>query len=177
MSLRTPTRPGITLAETVVATLLIAMVMVSTLQIVGPIARSTTVHADRLIAADLASEMIEEIATKPFVDPNTASIDDIGFDKDDVFTKRSEYDDIDDYNAWNSSPPMLSNGLTNYKLGSWTRSVKVSHVLLSDATTESVTSTGLKRVTVTVSKNGTVLCTLQSLHSQAADSVGYLVSN
>ena len=124
------TRRGISLAETVVSTLLIALVMVSTLQIVAPIARSTTVHADRLIAADLANEMIEEIATKSFVDTLTDSVDDIGFDKDEAFTKRSEYDDIDDYNAWNSSPPMLTNGLTNYKLGSWTRSVKVAHVLL-----------------------------------------------
>ena len=123
------TRRGISLAETVVATLLIAMVMVSTLQIVGPIARSTTVHADRLIAADLASEMIEEIATKAFVDPNSASDDDIGFDKDDSFTKRSQYDDIDDYNGWSSSPPMLSNGVTNYALSDWTRSVKVGSAM------------------------------------------------
>lgn len=129
----------------------------------------------RLVAANLASELRDEIATKLFVDPASVDPDSIGIDADDAKTKRLDFDDIDDYHGWSSSPPVISRGVANTGLSGWARSVKVSHVLLADAATESPTNTGLKRVTVIVSKNGTPLCTHHSLHSQAADTLGFIV--
>lgn len=168
-------RRAITLAETVISTLLIGFVIVSTLSIVGPIARSTTVHADKLVAANLANEMAEEVSTKLFIDPFALTPDDIGFDADDSIFLRTNYDDIDDFDGWSSSPPKHSFGGLMSTMTEWTRSVKVVHVLLADPSAESATNTGLKKVTVEVSKNGTVLASISTLHSQAADTLSFVV--
>lgn len=168
-------RRAITLAETVVSTLLVSFVLVGTLQIVGPMARSTTVHADRLVAANLANEMAEEIATKLFMDSNAASPDDLGFDADDTTITRQSFDDVDDYNAWSSSPPQSSQGDSYTDLVLWTRSVKVVHALPANPSADSKLHTGLKRVTITVAKNGTTLAIVTTLHSQAADTLGFIV--
>ncbi len=168
-------RRGISLPETVVSILLIGFVLVSTLQIVSPMVNSTSLHTDRLVAANLASELRDEIATKLFVDPDAVDPDSIGLDADDARINRLDFDDIDDYHGWSSSPPEISRGVANTGLSGWSRTVKVSHVLLADAATESPTNTGLKGVTVIFSKDGTPLCTLHSLHSQAADTLGFIV--
>tara|TARA_R110000744_G_scaffold292121_1_gene402698 strand:- start:1517 stop:2050 length:534 start_codon:yes stop_codon:yes gene_type:complete len=168
-------RRALTLAETVISTLLIGFVIVSTLQLVAPLVRSTAIHADRLLAANLANELSEEIATKLFIDPAADSEDAIGFDAGDATFMRMMYDDIDDFDGWSSSPPKNSYGGAYSTMKEWTRSVKVSHVTLANPTNESVSNTGLKRVTVIVSKNGTVLSSVTTLHSQAADTLSFVV--
>lgn len=167
---------GITLVETVVSMLLVGFVLVSTLSIVGPVTRSTSIQGDKLVAANLANELTEEIATKLFIDPNAATPDDIGFDADDSIFMRLTYDDIDDFHGWSSSPPKNSYGSAYATMKEWTRSVSVMHVMLADPSAESKTNTGLKRVTVEVSKNGTVLSSISTLHSQAADTLGFVVA-
>ena len=176
MKLPTQSRRGITLAETVVSTLLIGFVLVSTLQIVGPMARSTTVHADRLIAANLANELAEEISIKLFIDPGAVDPDALGIDPDDTITDRTDFDDVDDYHNWSSSPPRLSKGNLYTTLPGWTRSVAVAHATLADPSVDSKTNTGLKRITITVSKGGTQLAQITTLHSQSADDLGFIVS-
>ena len=161
------------MAETVIATMLIGFVVVSTLDIVGPMVRSTTVHADRLLAANLANELTEEIATRRFTDPDVDSGNALGVDISERAAVRADFDDVDDYNGWTSSPPKLTGDIALSTLNGWTRSVIVEHVLVSDATTTSPSVTGLKRVTVIVSKNGTELARIVSLHSLAADSIGF----
>ena len=160
------------MAETILSTIIVGFVLVSTLQIVGPMVRSTSVHADRLIAANLANELTEEIGTLLWTNPGTDTPNSIGSEATET---RTTFDDIDDFDSWSSSPPMLSTGQLNTRLTGWTRSVVVDHVLLSDATTTSGSYTGLKRVTVTVSKNGTKLAQTSSLHSQSADTLGFIV--
>tara|TARA_R110002096_G_scaffold173781_9_gene348933 strand:+ start:125109 stop:125633 length:525 start_codon:yes stop_codon:yes gene_type:complete len=165
-------RRAITLAETVISMLLVGFVIVSTLSIVGPIARSTTVHADRLIAANLANELSEEIASKLWTSPINDDIDFIGPGAGET---RLTYDDIDDFHGWSSSPPKNSYNGPYSTMKEWTRSVKVAHVLLEDPTIESKTYTGLKRVIVTVNKNGTDLASISTYHTQAADALSFVV--
>lgn len=168
-----PSRRGITLAETIVSTLLIGFVLVSTLSIIGPMVRSNTVHANKLVAANLANELSEEIATKLFIDNAPDSIDVLGLDADDSSFFRTNYDDIDDYNKWSSSPPKHSLGGTYATMTGWTREVSVAHADINDPKSDSISYTGLKRVTVTVSKDSTPLATVVTLHSQAADTLGF----
>ncbi len=169
-------RAGITMAETVVSTMIVGFVIIATLQIVGPMVRSTSVHTDRLVAANLANELTEEISMHYFADPSAEDPDAIGTDTGERAINRGDFDDVDDYHGWSSSPPKLSSNQENVMLPSWTRSVTVEHVELSDASTSSKTYTGLKRITVTVSKNGTKLAQIHSLHSSGADQVGFVVS-
>ncbi|MFK7760303.1 MAG: hypothetical protein AB8C13_10200 [Phycisphaerales bacterium] len=169
-------RRGITLAETVISMLIVVFVIVSTLQLVAPLSRSTTVHADRLVAANLATQLSEEIATKYFMDPVPDSEDLIGFESDDATTRRDTFDDIDDYHGWSSSPPELSSGTSLITLIGWTRTVKVSHAPIASPFTESPTNTGLKLVVVTVLKDGVELAKISTLHSQTADDLEFIVS-
>ena len=163
------------MAETILSTIIVGFVLVSTLQIVGPMVQSTSLHADRLVASNLANELLEEIASKVYTDPELDAIDAIGVDDAERAAQRVDFDDIDDYNGWSSSPPKMSNSQSNIFLGDWTRSATVVHVILSNPSAESATNTGLKRVTVIVSKNGIEHARVVSLHSQAADSVGFIV--
>lgn len=167
-------RRGISMAETIVATLIIGLVLVSTIEIVGPMVRSTSVHADRLVAANLANELSEEIATKAFIDTVPDSDDDLGPDAGERPAVRADFDDVDDYAGWTSTPPMLSSNSSMTSLAGWTRAVKVTHAQLSDPTSDSGTNTGLKRVVVVVSKNGVTLAEVTSLHAQAAESLGFM---
>ncbi len=163
---------GLSMAETVLSTLLIGFILIATLQIVGPMTRSTSVHADRLVAANLAIELTEEIATKQWTSPVLNDPNSIGPEMGDT---RITYDDIDDFAAWSASPPMLSTGTYNTSLTGWTRRVSVDHVLMSDASTVSGTYTGLKRVTVVVLKDDVELARVESLHSDSADALGFVV--
>lgn len=172
MRIQLTNRRGISMAETVISTLLIGFVLVSTLQLVGPMARSTSVHADRLVAANLANELTEEIATKAWTSPLLDDLDSMGPGAGET---RSTYDDVDDFDDWSSSPPKFSTGQSNVYLGGWTRAVIVDHVLLSDAETISGSYTGLKRVTVIVSKNGTELARVESLQSYSADQLSFIM--
>jgi len=177
MELLKQSRKAITLAETVISILLISFVLVSTLQIVGPISRSSSLQADRLVAANLASELAEEISTKLFEDDAAASQDDIGIDAGDSVINRTNFDDIDDYNNWSSSPPMMSYGVANTSLAGWTRSVSVKHVLVNDPSTDSGTYTGLKKVRIQVHKEGVLHADIRSLHSHAADNLGFVLTS
>lgn len=172
MRSHTHDRAGITMAETIVSTLLVGLVLVSTIQIVGPIIRSGSVMADKAVAANLARELSDEISTKYFISPIADDIDFIGTE---TGGSRSVFDDIDDYHGISNSPPQLSTGSAISSLSGWTRAVKVAHVHLDDPKIESGTYTGVKRVTVTVSKNGVQLAQMVTLHTHAADQLGFVL--
>ncbi len=165
-------RRGITMAETIVSTLLVGMVLVGTIQIVGPTVRSGTVMADKVVASNLARELSEEIGTKFFTSPLLDDVDSIGAA---VGEDRSTYDDIDDFHGVTNSPPQNSAGIPMTHLSGWTRAVKVVHVDLGDPSVESGSYTGLKRVTVTVRKDGVQLAQIVSLHSHSADQLGFVI--
>lgn len=165
-------RHGITLAETVVSTLIVGLVLVSTIQIVGPIIRSGSVMADKAIAANLANELSEEIGSKLFQEPAAADVDSLGADFGET---RSTYDDIDDYQGMTNTPPQLSDSTKLTNLANWSRVVRIDHVSVNDPSAQSAVYTGLKRVTVTVNKNGVELASIISLHAHAADQIGFVI--
>jgi len=169
---RTPFRRGITMAETIVSTLLVGLVLASTIQIVGPIVRSGSVMADQLVASNLALELSEEISTKHFTSPVLDDLESMG---PGVGETRSTYDDIDDYHGMTNKPPQLSTGRELANLSGWVRTVKVVHVDVNNPRVEAGSYTGLKSVTVTVSKDGVTLASMVTLHSHAADQLGFII--
>ena len=169
-------RRGISMAETILASLVIGFVLVATLQIVGPMVRSTTLQADRIVASNLANELAEEILSQQFQDPDTSDPDLIGVDDAERADQRADFDDIDDYHGWASSPPKLSNNQSNVFLPGWERSVKVTHVEVADPSTTSAAYTGLKSITIIVKKDGIEHARLVLLQSNQADQVGFIVS-
>jgi MSHA pilin protein MshD len=164
-------RRGITMAETIVSTLLVGMVLVGTIQLVAPIIRSGSVMSDKLIATNMARELSEEIGTKLFMSPSSG---DVEFTGPEAGETRAIYDDIDDFHGINNSPPVLSDGRVMTHLGGWARVVKVTHASLADPSADSGIYTGLKRVTVSVTKDGVTLATDVTIHAHAADRIGFV---
>ncbi|MCA9303865.1 MAG: hypothetical protein KC996_07075 [Phycisphaerales bacterium] len=153
-----PTARGFTMVETVLATLLVGTVLISTLSLVGPVMRTTELAQQQIIAQRLADELVDEIASQPFVDPSSSDSEDtLAPNTGERTSVRADFDDVDDYNGWIGFPPKEKDGTTKSGLTKWARQVKVEHVLAADLTTSSVSATGVKRIRVQVVRNGTLL--------------------
>lgn len=164
---------GLSMVEVVLSTILVGFLIVSTMDIVGPMVRSNAHSSDKLVAYSLADELSKEIATHSYSDPDISGSPPLGVDASENAGVRSTFDDIDDYTGWSSSPPKSSSNIVNTDLVGWRRRVLVEYVLINDPSTVSASDTGLKRVTVQVSKNSVNLATIVTYHSAQADSVGF----
>lgn len=163
------TRRGITLMETVLSVLLVGGVLAATLQVVGPTARATQLAGDEALAIYLADELLQEIDAQPYEDPATLA-NTIGTEAGESAPgNRSSFDDVDDYHGWSGNVQNAVGVAMTGLSGTWTRSVTVVFVPLGAPNGSSLTDTGVKRVTVSVSKNGTVLATRRMLRTRSYD--------
>lgn len=154
---------GITLIETVISMLLVTLTMTSTLAIVGPVVGSTHVAQDKLRATRLAAELMDEITSKAYTEPDLVSIS-VGLDLGESEKSRKTFDDVDDYDGWAASPPQLVDGTAHDFTRSWKRSVTVEYAQIGTGGIKGAASdTGFKRVRVEVSRDGILLCALESV--------------
>lgn len=157
-------RRGLSLIEVSISALIIGFVMLGALRCVGAVVRGRTVTSSDARGEQLAQQLMTEIINEDYIDPGSSPT--FGREGGESATSRSNYDDVDDYHGWSSSPPedRYNNDLPN--LTGWRREVSVVWV---DPALPSVALTqdkGLKRVTVTVSRNGAVVATLVGLKSR-----------
>jgi Tfp pilus assembly protein PilV len=161
-------RRGVTLMETVIGSLLVGGVLASTIQLVAPTVRATGLAQDKLTAAALADSLLDEIAALPFQDPTDASNVN-GPEAGETTGARKEFDDIDDYHAWNA-PAQQADGSDIVGLGTgWTVSVGVEHVRANNPGIIVATRTGVKRIVVAVSRDGVLLAERAILRTSAFD--------
>ena len=86
---------------------------------------------------------------------------------EDAGGNRTEYDDVDDYHGWVAGPPQERDGTALPGLTGWQRSVSVDYVDPDVPETVVGSDQGVKRVTVTVSRDGTPVVTLRTLVTEA----------
>lgn len=109
---------------------LITMIIVSAIAIPPMMVGLTTwldaAHqSERMeIAVQLATDLMEEILARDFDDP----------DGTDTETLRADFDDVEDYNGWSSSPPKDVNGISLSTYAGYTRSVSIIGVPQNDLT-------------------------------------------
>ncbi len=166
--MRHPARRGITMMETAIGSLLVGGVLASTLNLVGPTVQSTQRAGDRLTAAVLATDMLDEICALPFVDPQHDN-GNIGPNPGEAGGTRDLFDDVDDYHGWTSAPQTRAGDALEGVSGGWEVRVSVHHVVASNPGANSLTQTGVKRITVRVSRNGVVLAERQALRTRSFD--------
>ncbi len=149
---------GISLVECVVSTLLVGILMTTSLQSVGMSLRQQTSSRQSVIAAALANGLVSEIVAQSYMEPGATSSG-ITRESGESGGSRASYDDVDDYHGWSASPPQTRGGVAMAEYAGWQRAVTVEWVTLTNVLPNPVVETGVKRITVTVRLNGTVLAT------------------
>src|SRR5437016_5963400 len=110
-----------TMVETVICVVIVAGMMVAALEMLGTSARLRGLQTDQSRAAALARDLLSEIMQYNYQDPTLPTVV-LG---PEVGETRASFDDVDDYNGLNESPPQTAKGAAIAGYTGWTRSVQV----------------------------------------------------
>lgn len=160
-----PRTPGFGMTEVVVSTAIVGVMIVAALEAAGMVARTQRLNADRLTGPGLARDLLAEIMSLPYVDPQTGSPA-IGVDSGESAASRSTFDDVDDYHNWTASNALARSGQARAGYTGWSLAVTVAWANLADATPSLPSDTNLKRITVTVTSPAGVATQLVGLRSR-----------
>ena len=160
-------RRALSLIETVFSVVLVGGLAVVAMNTVGSsvVGRSGTATGGK--GELLAQDLMAEILARPYEDPDETPT--FGRESSESGSDRAGYDDVDDYDGWVSSPPENRDGTLMPDLTGWSREVTVEWAEPTDLTATSGTDQGIKRITVTVKRNGKVAATLVALRNRATD--------
>ncbi len=164
-------RRGVTFVELACSIVIVGVMMVGALATVRSVAYSRHLDADRQLARTLAEMFMAEIMSKEYADPNVVGYS-LGPESNEQATgNRSLFDDVDDFNGWSSTPPEWPDGIDILDRQNWTESAEVVCTSPADfsMTLPSGWDFGVKRVTVTISYNGTELARLVAVRGRTKD--------
>lgn len=165
-------RTAFTLMESTASVLLVGILMIAALQALGASRRRESSSADTVLGQQLTSSLMNEILLQKFEEPDANQTRVFGPEFGEVNGNRSLFDDVDDYAGWTSAPPNDRGGAVLTGFSNWTRSVNVEWVSPETLAATSASFTGLKRITVTVTKSGKTKGSLVSYRSIAwADTI------
>lgn len=153
-------RSGFSLAESMVSVTLVGVLMVTSLQTMVSAKRRERDTAERLAGQQIAAAMMSEILLQAFKEPQASPPSVFGPESGESNGNRSLFDDVDDFHGWADSPPVDRSGNTIPGLTGWTRNVVVQDVDAETLAPTLATNSGLKRITVTVSRAGITLGTV-----------------
>jgi hypothetical protein len=148
---------GLTLMEVVASTMIAGFMTVAALNSLGAATRSATSTGNRAIAVGLADDLMSEILPLPYTDPDGTTT--FGPDAGESSGPRSAFDDVDDFNGWNQSPPKNRDGVTIPDRTDWRHRVEVVRVTPANPTvaTSGTTDAGAKRIRVVIEYRGAIL--------------------
>ncbi|MEL7473881.1 MAG: prepilin-type N-terminal cleavage/methylation domain-containing protein, partial [Planctomycetota bacterium] len=159
-------RRGVTLVEAVLSMVVVSVLLVSALNAATSVSRGRQINEYQARALPLAEAMMAEILAKPYADPDI-EVTVLGIDATETLGGRATYDDIDDYSNWFASPPEDAAGDPIQSFDAWGRSVTVTYVNPDEPSTPRVSDSGVKRVVVSVTRNGREVATLTALRTAA----------
>lgn len=163
-------RRGVTLAEAIVSTAIVGIMLAASLEAMTTVVRNRQVQLDdyrgRRFAAPLMAEVLQAFYDDPAfgvsttlerngsTDTSTASAPEVpitfGPEDDELTGTRGPFDDVDDYSGWSEQPPAGRDGNPLPGSAGWSRGVTVDLVNPVDPTTLSGSDQGLKWIAVTV---------------------------
>jgi hypothetical protein len=157
-------RAGFTAAEVAMSALIVGLLMAVALNTAGASARSQIDNVDRARGMLFASALLAEILAQPFEDSVSPVF---GRESGEGSGDRSDWDDVDDYHNWTSSPPENKQGATLSNATGLTISSAVSLANPSDLRAGASGGVAeLKWVTVTVSRGGKTIATVEGVASK-----------
>ena len=161
-------RRAMSLIEVTVAVAIIAVLLSGVLAVTGSTLAARQQRTDRAAAMQLAIEMMQEVNACTY-GSTSGSITGIS-----STSGRATFTTIDNYHGLKEKSPTDRSGKAIDIGSGWTRSVTIERVDPLDPQTVVTTDAGLKRITVTVARNGRELALLRGLHALAWDNAGGL---
>lgn len=152
-------RAGFSLIEVAVSSVLVGSILVAALSTVGAVLRFRSSTSDSARAALLAADLLAEIQNQPYSDPNQTPV----LGRESGETVRAQFDDADDYHNWTETPPKNQAGTDLTGFAGWSRAVTVVRAQRNSPMQNAGSDEGLKRIRITVSKNGVALQTIDVL--------------
>ena len=122
-------RLGLTLIEVLVSLFLVTSVLLVSITASANLLRSSHVESSGIIADQLASQILDEISTKHFRDPDSKRV--FGLEANEPNTNRVAFDDVDDFHNYVSSPPSHRDGTAIDGYSGWTFTVSIQRAEVS----------------------------------------------
>jgi MSHA pilin protein MshD len=160
-------RRGLTLIEVVAATMIVSLMAVAALNALGAATKSANSIGNRAVAAGLADELMSEIMMQSYSDPDGSAV--FGHESGESTSVRSAFDDVDDYNGWNASPPQYRDGTVIPDRADWRQRVTVTYVTPSNPTQTSSSDAGAKRIHITIEYQGVTLADQYAVRTDTDD--------
>ena len=152
-------RPAFTMVEATVCTLLVGLLFVAAMNSIGASRSSQFVISAQVRGHMLAEQVMAEIMQQAYEEPE----DTVEFGREsESGGDRLEWDDVDDYDKYKEKPPEFRNGDAMPGFDDWKREISV--VWVDPMTLDEVTDaeSGVKRISVRVSRHGKGMCKLMA---------------
>ena len=146
---------GFSLAEAVVSVLIVGGLLVASLNALGAARIGQYKLLEQNRGPLLAQALMSEILQQPYQDAQSPG--GFGLEAGEGSTGRADFDDVDDYDGWSVGPPRNRDGSTIPGLEGYQRSVHVVWADPADLAQASANPTGIKRIKVTVQRDGRVI--------------------
>ena len=147
--------------------MIVGMLAVATLNSLGAATRSADSIGNRAVASGLADELLSEIIQQAYSDPDGAAV--FGHESGESSAPRSAFDDVDDFDSWNASPPQYRDGTAIPNRTDWRQKVQVTWIVPSNPTQTSATDQGAKRIRVTIEYLDQVLADESAIRTNTDD--------
>ena len=164
-------RRGFTLIEAVFSVLIVSVMFVAVIK---------TVASSRMIqyktngysqGVALAQGLMAEIVPQDYEEPVDTPV--FGPESPEVAGSRQDWDDVDDYHGWVSTPPQHRDGTVMTEFPGWTRIVVVNWIDSDAIAKAKVTETDAKRITILVSHNGVTMAQLVAVRTRTFPTAGW----
>ncbi len=143
--------------------MIVSVVMIGALKCVGSVIRGRMRTSDASFADQLANQLLAEIVEQQYLEPIDPPV--FGLEASESSGVRTDWDDVDDYHLWSSNPPEDRKGVPLTNSSGWARSVVVEWVDPANPSVAVGSDQGVKRITVTVQRNGEVVAQQIGLRS------------
>ncbi|MGD9789843.1 MAG: Tfp pilus assembly protein FimT/FimU [Phycisphaerales bacterium] len=160
-------RHAFSLVEAVISTLIVAGLLVASLSVVSQGAKVRLTNQMRLDGLRYAEILLAKVQSLPYADPNDTPI--LGIEVGDVTATPATYDDVDDFNGYQETPPTDAAWQAMPVASRWKMSVSVTYVDPDANYAVAATDTGVKKITVVASSGDKPYATLWTIRTQAWD--------
>ena len=139
-------RRAFSLVEAIVASGIVALMLVASLNLLAGAARTRATDSGHRTGLMLANQLMAEIQQQPYKDETPLNLT-FGPELGESGTTRAGFDDVDDYSNFQEKPPRLKDGTPLAGYDAWKRKAKVSWVQPGDLAS-SLVDTGLVLIEV-----------------------------